>query len=112
MTVVTIDTTEITDWNSFHDVFAQALGFPSFYGRNMNAWIDCMTSLDDPNAGTSKVTVPPGQVLTLQLAHIDDFVTRCPELYAAVTECAAFVNYRRIEQGECTVLALSYFRTR
>jgi len=33
----------ITDWASFHDVFMHTLGFPDFYGRNMDAWIDCMT---------------------------------------------------------------------
>ncbi len=35
---VRIDTNRIVDWNSFHDVFAEAFGFPDFYGRNMNAW--------------------------------------------------------------------------
>jgi RNAse (barnase) inhibitor barstar len=29
---------------SFHEAFASALGFPSWYGRNMDAWIDCMSS--------------------------------------------------------------------
>ena len=40
---VQIDGSAISDWNSFHDIFAAAFGFPAFYGRNMNAWIDCMT---------------------------------------------------------------------
>lgn len=51
MTVVKLDTRPITDWLTFHTVFAKSFGFPGFYGRNMNAWIDCMTSLDDPSAG-------------------------------------------------------------
>lgn len=37
-TLVPIPTNQITDWPSFHEVFAEALGFPSFYGKNMNAW--------------------------------------------------------------------------
>jgi RNAse (barnase) inhibitor barstar len=45
--VVSIPVDLITDWPSFHDVFKQALGFPDFYGRNMNAWIDCLTYLND-----------------------------------------------------------------
>ena len=36
--LVRIDTKRIRDWASFHDVFAEALGFPDFYGRNMVAW--------------------------------------------------------------------------
>jgi RNAse (barnase) inhibitor barstar len=42
MTIVFIDTTEITDWPSFHQVFSQKLGFPAFYGNNMDAFIDCL----------------------------------------------------------------------
>ncbi|MDZ4753789.1 MAG: barstar family protein [Phycisphaerae bacterium] len=32
--------------------FAETFGFPGFYGRNMNAWNDCMTFLDGPDAGS------------------------------------------------------------
>ena len=32
-----------TDWESFHTVSAEVFGFPEFYGRNMNAWIDCLS---------------------------------------------------------------------
>jgi RNAse (barnase) inhibitor barstar len=55
MVIVRIDTTKIRDWASFHEVFSEAFGFPDFYGRNMDAWIDCMTSLDDPAAGMSRI---------------------------------------------------------
>ena len=36
--LVKIPTEQITDWETFHTVFAEILGFPDFYGRNMNAW--------------------------------------------------------------------------
>ena len=36
--VIKIPVDTIIDWESFHDVFQTALGFPSFYGRNMNAF--------------------------------------------------------------------------
>jgi Barstar (barnase inhibitor) len=45
--IVDIPTDRIIDWNSFHDVFSELLGFPEFHGRNMNAWIDCLTDVDD-----------------------------------------------------------------
>ncbi len=41
---VRLQTQSIHDWDGFHSVFAKTLGFPGYYGRNMNAWIDCMTT--------------------------------------------------------------------
>lgn len=107
MPVVTIQDSRISDWSSFHDVFADALGFPDFYGRNMNAWIDCLTYRDEDD-GMSSVVVPPGDVLTLQLESGRDFAQRCPEQYAALVECSAFVNWSRIEAGERPIVALSF----
>lgn len=110
MVIVQLDTRQITDWETFHDVFAHEFGFPGFYGRNMNAWVDCMTSLDAPEDGMTSIHVPEGHALALQLDHVDDFARRCPEQYDAIIECAAFVNWRRIEQGSPAVLALSFFK--
>ncbi len=67
MAVVRIDCDRIIDWESLHDVFAEALGFPGFYGRNMNAWVDCLTSLDAPADGMTAVHAPPGGVLVADL---------------------------------------------
>jgi hypothetical protein len=103
---VTIPIGEITDWNSFHDVFQRVLGFPAFYGRNMNAWIDCMTSLDLPSDGMTTIHVEPGGILILRIDNPFEFQRRCPEQYAALLECSAFVNFRRVEVGEPPVLAL------
>jgi len=108
MTIVKIDALGISDWETFHDVFSAAFGFPEFYGRNMDAWIDCMTNLDDPTDGMTKVHCEPGSVLVLQLEHAKEFAQRCPEQYAAVVECTASVNWRRIETGEAPVLVLAF----
>jgi RNAse (barnase) inhibitor barstar len=108
VTKVSIDCSEIRDWDSFHDVFAQAFGFPDFYGRNMDAWIDCMTSLDAPDDRLSEVHSLPGAVLTLELKNVSGFKIRCLDQYLALIECSAFVNYRRIDVGEPAVIALSF----
>lgn len=108
--VVSLDTSRITDWDTLHTVFAETFGFPDFYGRNMDAWIDCMTYLDDPDAGMTRVHAPPGGVVVLQLEDVASFARRCPELYDAIIECAAFVNWRRIEIGQTPVLALSFHK--
>jgi hypothetical protein len=69
----TIDLRDITDTASFHAVFAETLGFPFYYGRNMDAWIDCMTSLDMPADGMTSAHAPQDGVLVLELAHVKDF---------------------------------------
>ena len=108
--LVRIDTTRIRDWDTFHDMFAEAFGFPDFYGRNMDAWIDCMTRLDDP-APMSRVHVPEGGVVVVQLDGINEFAVRCPEQYQDIVECSAFVNWRRLERGYTAVLALSFYKS-
>ncbi len=108
--IVRIDTREIIDRASFHDVFAKAFGFPGFYGRNMDAFIDCLSYLDDPKAEMTAVHAPAGGVVVLQLDHAKSLAERLPELYADVIECASFVNWRRTESGEEPLIALSVQR--
>jgi|SRR5687768_3632727 len=95
---VTIDARRISDWDLFHDVFAEAFGFPVFYGKNMEAWNDCMTHLDDPEAGMTSIHVARGDVVVLCILEVEDLKNRCPEIYDALVECSAFVNWRRIEK--------------
>jgi hypothetical protein len=112
--IVRIPTKEIEDRETFHDVFSRILGFPEFYGRNMDAWIDCLTSADDPAAGmiASELVAGPSDVLTLDLEDAADFAEQCPAEYADVVECSAFVNRRRIEIGERPIVALAFNKSR
>ena len=55
------------------------------------------------------VHASPGHVVVLQCAGIKEFAARCPEQYAALVECSAFVNWRRIEKGDEPALALSFY---
>jgi len=94
--IVEIDTCHIVDWDSFHGAFATALSFPDFYGRNGNAWIDCLSYDDD---GMSIPFPEPGGLLALQLNDAADFAARCPEQFHALTAWTAAVNDRRREDG-------------
>jgi RNAse (barnase) inhibitor barstar len=107
--VVSIDTKSITDWESFHNLFAELFEFPEFFGRNMDAWNDCMSSLDQPSHGMTQIHASPGNVVVLHLKNAKDFSERCPEQYAALVECSAFVNYRRIEHGLEPLLTLAFY---
>ena len=111
MPTIALDSSRIADWLSFHVVCAETFGFPDFYGNNMNAWIDCLTYVDDPGDAMSKITVPRGKVLTINLLHAASFAQRCPEQFEALIDATAFVNYRRLEVGQEPVLALAYFRS-
>lgn len=106
--VLRIDADRITSWDAFHEVFREALGFPGFYGRNMNAWIDCLTSLDEPADGMTSVHVKPPEVLTLHIDHAEAWAQRAPEMFRAMVDGAALVNWRRMEMGQPPVIGLAY----
>jgi hypothetical protein len=106
--IVKLDTQRISDWATFHDVFTEVFGFTPFYGRNLNAWADCMANLDSPASGATAVRVPAGEEVVLELEHADDFRKRCPALFQALAESTAFVNRRRSEAGRPPVLVLSF----
>jgi hypothetical protein len=101
---VTIDCARITDWSSCHDVFASGFGFPEFFGRNRDAWIDCMTRLDEK---FSAVQVDTGTCVVLHLVNGQALKQTAPDVLAGLFEMAAFVNFRRIEVGEEPILILS-----
>lgn len=98
--IVTLPTEKITDWDTFHTVCKDVFGFPDFYGRNMDAWIDCMYSINSPEHGMTKVHVDVGGILVIKVDHAEDFKERCPEQHDALVECTAFVNYGRARGHE------------
>jgi RNAse (barnase) inhibitor barstar len=93
MQIARIDARCIVSWETFHDVFADVFDFPDYYGRNMNAWIDCMSDLEP---------------VVIQIDHIDSLQA---EIYTALVDCAAFVNWRYTDAGAPAILTLSYYRT-
>lgn len=54
----------------------------------MDAWNDCMTSLDAPDDGMSSGHVAPGDILGLRISGACDLKERCPEIYDALVECS------------------------
>lgn len=98
MAIHAVDGKSISDWASFHAWFAAEFGFPDYYGKNMDAWIDCM---DDFSDGDNTIT-------TLLLAHAEHLRATSPEIYDALIECSAFINWRRVSQGGPPALALAF----
>ncbi|MBJ9665648.1 barstar family protein [Burkholderia gladioli] len=107
MTNVLTDTAKITDWPSFHRVFSQIFGFPSFYGNNMDALVDCLSYLDE--AEMTSLHVKPGETLAIQLGAVVSFRRRCPDLFEALQDPCAFVNWRRTREHGAALVALSNY---
>lgn len=105
ITHINIDGSQMTDWPSFYQVFSDAFGFPPFFGRNMDAWIDCMTNLDEE---FSHIQVGPGELVCINVEQAVGFKSKNPEQYQALIECTAFVNWRRLEIGEPPILILAF----
>jgi hypothetical protein len=107
MATVRLDSSRILDWESFHMTCCETFGFPDFYGRNMNAWIDCLTYLDQGD-GTSRFHLSTGETLTIEVSETESFNARLPEIFDEFVECNAAVNQRYIEMGKPPALALVF----
>lgn len=105
MASVKLDTLEIHDFESFHTHCMRVFGFPSFYGRNMNAWIDCLSYLSDDD-GMSSFKLHGAEPLCIHVPDYKAFSNRVPEVSAALLEGVAFVNRRYIEGNEISRLML------
>ncbi|QXP74717.1 barstar family protein [Tenacibaculum sp. AHE15PA] len=93
---IKINSSKISDWDSFHNVFSEIFNFPDYYGRNINAWIDCMDEL------TTELTL-------IDFGDCRELKNKQPEIINSINECSAFVNFRRIEAEEEPVLIISMF---
>lgn len=105
MPTARLDGSRIANWADFHDVCHAAFGFPDFYGRNMDAWIDCLSSLRDGD-GMSAFALGPDDVLQIELTHADALRCAAPAILDALEDCTAEVNERCAGNGEKPVLAL------
>ncbi|HXG86511.1 MAG TPA: barstar family protein [Pyrinomonadaceae bacterium] len=105
MAVVRLNINQITDWASFHLVCEEAFGFPAFYGRNMDAWIDCLSYLTYDDKMT-RFVLSKDEMLHIEVTETKNFNSRLPEIFIALVECSAFVNNRYIETGENTRISL------
>ena len=107
MAEVRLNTKQIKDWKSFHLLCKSEFGFPDFYGTNMNAWIDCLTSIDEGD-GMTYFHLAKGETLNIEVSDTEDFNSRLPEIFDALVECSAFVNRRYIDDRKSPVLSLRF----
>src|SRR5262245_3689287 len=106
--LIRIDAARLTDAAGLHAALGEAFGFGPDYGKNLDALVDCLTHLDDPQAGMSRVQVFPGQVVLLVLEHTQGMNKHTAAQVKTLTDAVAFVNWRRWEKKQPPVLALAY----
>jgi hypothetical protein len=96
--VVDVPTSRISDWSSFHDVFASALGFADYYGRNDDAFADILSAPEAPDVAAD---VPEGGLLLLRLDEaVESFADRCPEQFRFLVEVTASLSDEALRLGE------------
>ncbi len=107
MALAQLDGKQMLDWSSFHTECANVFGFPPFYGRNMNAWIDCLTYVREGD-GMSRYTLGPEDFLTIEVLNSEILRHTAPEIYDALVECTNFVNDRNMDADEKPALRLVF----
>lgn len=85
------------DESDLHRDLAEALHFPDYYGRNLDALNDCMSDVVAGNYGWH----PDATGLVLVLTGYDAFATRCPrvaqhalDIFATRSRSAALLGRR------------------
>ena len=74
---------------------------------NMNAWIDCLTYLDEGD-GMSRFHLTPNETLNIEVTDSESFNSRVPEIFDALVECSASVNQRYLKAGKSPLLSLVF----
>ena len=91
MTRISLNGATMVDWPSFHDEFSRAFRFSDGYGRNRDAWIDCMTDLHGPNAH-SGLRLPAGEPIEIVLNGSATMAKSYPEIFAELLRLVRYAN--------------------
>jgi len=105
MPTVELDGRRITNWPAFHNESQLCFGFPDIYGRNQDAWIDCLSGLRDDDGMTAFV-LGADETLEVVLHHAATLRQRAPRILRALEENIAEINQRYVEDGAKPALVL------
>ncbi|WP_025915771.1 barstar family protein [Herminiimonas sp. CN] len=105
MPTVRLNGEAITSWDAFHDESQRLFGFPEFYGRNMNAWVDCLSYLRDDD-GMSTFRLKPDEVLRIEVQQAEHMRAQAPEILDDLAFCIEAINDRYADYGEKPALEL------
>ena len=103
-TVVTIDGRRLTNLPAMHVELARAFGFPDYYGANLDALLDCLSSLDAPDDGLSTVHVGAGGLVVLAIDHAE---AAAAAVFATLCDVVAAANLRVRERRGAGLIAIA-----
>ncbi|GAA2368203.1 barstar family protein [Dactylosporangium salmoneum] len=83
--VITLDAADWSTEGDMHRAVAAALGFPDYYGHNLDALNDCMRDVVGQQYGWTPATTGLAVVFTAY----DTFATRCPRAAQIVLDILA-----------------------
>lgn len=91
---VFLDGVAFTSDEQFHSELAFKLGLPAWYGRNFDALLDCLSSIDDPHENLCKHwELQPGKRMVLQVRGLPD-VTETEALLKKFAQTISAANER------------------
>ncbi|MFE6733753.1 barstar family protein [Microbacterium sp. NPDC057650] len=87
--IVRLDAALWRDVSGFHTAVASALDFPDYYGRNFNAFVDCLRDVVDQDYGWSASS----EGLAMVFEHFDEFARSDAESAHAVLDILAGASW-------------------
>lgn len=88
---ITLNFSSIKTIEELYDELAINLGFPDFFGRNVDAVIDCMFGVRYPEEGMTKVNISEDGYLSLNIKNFSSADIKLKDLIVYIVE---FVNYK------------------
>lgn len=96
MKKIKLDFNKIVSIEDLHKELKEKMGFPDFYGGNVNALIDCLSSMRYPEDGMCKTTLRNEEVLLIEAARLSQSnVVILNNLLIAIEH----VNNRELDKG-------------
>lgn len=101
---IAIDFSEVNSLDELHDLLAYAFQFPDFYGKNIHALIDCLSSLPYPEHEMSGFILDKDEALFIETEGLSKMNLTCLTHFLAAVE---FVNQRKISRNLGKMIYLS-----
>ncbi len=96
---INFEFSDIYDWQDFHIASFKAFGFAGYYDNNMDAWVEGVASIIDPDGEMTGLQLPHDEVLTIEVTGTEQIIQNCPEVLLGFVEGTAAVNQRFADEG-------------
>ena len=84
---IKIDFSNIETLDDLHDVLFKTFGFPDFYGRNIHALIDCISSIRYPEEGMTSFFLASDEFLLIRTKKMGEVEDSIAKFFIYAIEC-------------------------